>query len=93
MDAHAGRTEWTDPAEVTELLLALAAGGLDAWSGRMVRAGIDTVARESLRARAAAGDCARATAPSRWCPGAPTTPSAERAVSAPGESRRLHRFA
>ena len=27
MDAHAGRTEWTDPAEVTELVLALVSGG------------------------------------------------------------------
>ena len=53
MDAHVGRTEWTDPAEVTELVLALVSGDLDAWSGRFVRAGLDTVA--SLRARAAAG--------------------------------------
>ena len=44
MDAHAGRTEWTDPAEVTDLVLALVSGELDAWSGRFVRAGIDTVA-------------------------------------------------
>ena len=53
MDAHAGRTEWTDPAEVTDLVLALASGELDAWSGRFVRAGVDTVA--SLRRRAEAG--------------------------------------
>jgi hypothetical protein len=53
MDAHAGRTEWTDPAQVTELVLALVSGELDAWSGRFVRAGIDTV--PSLRARADAG--------------------------------------
>ena len=51
MDAHAGRTEWTDPAQVTDLVLALVSGELDAWSGRFVRAGIDTV--PSLRARAA----------------------------------------
>ena len=51
MDAHAGRTEWTDPAEVIDLVLALVSGELDAWSGRFVRAGIDTV--PSLRARAA----------------------------------------
>ena len=31
-------------------MLALASGGLDAWSGRFVRAGVDTV--ESLRERA-----------------------------------------
>lgn len=44
MPMHAGRTEWTDPADVVELLLALADGRLDAWAGRMVRAGTDTVA-------------------------------------------------
>lgn len=44
MPRHDDRTEWTDPAEVTELFLALADGRLDAWSGRMVRAGEDTVA-------------------------------------------------
>lgn len=53
MDAHRDRTEWTSPAEVTELLLAIARGELDAWSGRMVRAGTDTI--ESLVARAAQG--------------------------------------
>ena len=52
MDAHAGRTEWTEPAEVTELALALVSGRLDAWSGRFVRAGIDTV---GLARAAAAG--------------------------------------
>lgn len=53
MEAHRDRTEWTSPAEVTDLLLAIARGELDAWSGRMVRAGTDTVA--SLNARAQAG--------------------------------------
>jgi NAD(P)-dependent dehydrogenase (short-subunit alcohol dehydrogenase family) len=53
MDAHVGRTAWTDPADVAELVLALVSGELDAWSGRFVRAGLDTV--ESLRQRAAAG--------------------------------------
>ena len=53
MKAHQGRTEWTSPEEVTDLLLGLASGALDAWSGRLVRAGIDTVA--SLRARAELG--------------------------------------
>jgi hypothetical protein len=38
---------------VVDLVLALASGDLDAWSGRMVRAGADTP--ESLRQRAAAG--------------------------------------
>ncbi|NYF99505.1 SDR family oxidoreductase [Janibacter cremeus] len=43
MPRHDDRTEWTDPAEVVELFLALTDGRLDAWSGRMVRAGDDTV--------------------------------------------------
>ena len=53
MEAHRDRTEWTSPGEVTELLLAMARGDLDAWSGRMVRAGTDTV--ETLVARAGEG--------------------------------------
>lgn len=53
MASHADRTEWTDPAQVAELLLALAAGDLDDYSGRMVRVGVDTV--PDLQARAASG--------------------------------------
>ena len=53
MDAHTHRVEWTDPADVTDLVLGLVSGELDAWSGRFVRAGADTVA--SLRVRADAG--------------------------------------
>ncbi|MEP7160952.1 MAG: SDR family oxidoreductase [Dermatophilaceae bacterium] len=53
MRSHDGRTEWTDPADVCELALALASGRLDAWSGRFVRAGVDTV--EALEALAARG--------------------------------------
>lgn len=45
MPVHADRTEWTAPAEVVGLLLAIARGGLDAWSGRVLRAGVDTVGR------------------------------------------------
>ncbi len=53
MDAHVGRTAWTPPEEVTALVLALASGELDAFSGRFVRAGVDTP--ESLRAMVARG--------------------------------------
>ena len=53
MDAHAGRTEWTPVEAVTTLVLALASGELDAFSGRFVRAGVDTP--ESLRAMAERG--------------------------------------
>ncbi len=58
MRSHDDRTEWTDPADVCELALALAGGELDAWSGRMVRAGADqphhlrTVAGHGLSADA-----------------------------------------
>ncbi|GIG39566.1 SDR family NAD(P)-dependent oxidoreductase [Cellulomonas phragmiteti] len=50
MPVHAGRTRWTPPQEVAELVLAFASGELDALSGRFVRAGADTVA--SLREHA-----------------------------------------
>lgn len=53
MDAHRDRTEWTEPAVVAELLLAIARGELDDWNGRLVRAGVDTPG--SLTARAARG--------------------------------------
>ena len=58
MRAHDGRTDWTDPADVAELVLAIASGELDAWAGRMVRAGSDSLAellrlgRERLEERA-----------------------------------------
>ncbi len=53
MAIHASRTEWTPPAALVDLLVAVAAGDLDAWSGRFLRAGADTVT--TLRARAADG--------------------------------------
>ncbi|WP_035932727.1 SDR family oxidoreductase [Knoellia aerolata] len=59
MVMHRGRTEWTSPGEVTELLLAIAAGDLDAWSGRLVRAGLDTPSSLSARASAGLGELDR----------------------------------
>ena len=53
MGQHADRTEWTDPADVVAMVLALAGGELDAWSGRFLRVGVDTPA--SLRAAAERG--------------------------------------
>lgn len=44
---HADRTEWNDVAEVVELAVMIARGGIDELSGRYVRAGTDTPA--SLR--------------------------------------------
>jgi len=48
MPMHRGRTDWTPPERVVELIAAVAAGELDQWSGRFFRAGTDDVA--SLRA-------------------------------------------
>lgn len=45
--------DWTSPAQVTDLALALASGTLDAFTGRYVRAGADT--EESLLVEAADG--------------------------------------
>lgn len=41
MELHRGRTEWTDPQDVKDLLLAVAHGELDGFNGRFVRAGTD----------------------------------------------------
>lgn len=43
-----GFTDWTPPEKVVELIAAIAAGELDQWSGRFVRAGKDEL--EVLRA-------------------------------------------
>lgn len=53
MQMHQDRTEWTDPADLTALALALADGELDGFSGRMVRAGADDL--EVLRVRSSQG--------------------------------------
>jgi len=52
MAVHADRTEWTDVADVVELVVACARGDLDAWSGRFLRAGADDV--DTLRETAPA---------------------------------------
>lgn len=41
MPMHTGRTEWTRPEDVVDLVVVIAAGQLDAWSGRFIRAGVD----------------------------------------------------
>ncbi|TKJ19925.1 SDR family oxidoreductase [Blastococcus sp. CCUG 61487] len=41
MSMHAGRTDWTPPEAVVDLVAAIAAGELDQWSGRMLRVGAD----------------------------------------------------
>jgi NAD(P)-dependent dehydrogenase (short-subunit alcohol dehydrogenase family) len=71
MESHRDRTEWTEPAVVAELLLAIADGELDAWSGRLVRAGVDTP--ESLRRKAGEGlsEGDRTLTLQRWGPDDP----------------------
>jgi NAD(P)-dependent dehydrogenase (short-subunit alcohol dehydrogenase family) len=41
MPMHVGRTDWTRPEDVVALAVAIAAGELDHWSGRFLRAGAD----------------------------------------------------
>jgi hypothetical protein len=43
-----GYEDWTPPERVVELIAAIAAGELDAWSGRLIRAGSDDL--DTLRA-------------------------------------------
>jgi hypothetical protein len=38
-----GFEDWTPPERVVEIVTAIAAGELDAWSGRFLRAGRDDV--------------------------------------------------
>ena len=92
MEMWPGFTDWTPPERVVELVAAIAAGELDAWSGRFFRAGkddLDVAARHRpARARPASSGC---------CPTGPTTRSAEPgAESAHGREQRgrtghLHR--
>ncbi len=74
MPVQAGRTAWTAPGDVVDLVVAMARGELDAWSGRMVRAGTDTAA--ALRARAEAGlpERARILGLLPWGPDDPLSP-------------------
>lgn len=53
MRMHEGRSDWTSPEDVAALLLAIAEGELDGFSGRMVRAGSDDLG--VLRRRSAEG--------------------------------------
>lgn len=66
MAAHRDRTEWTEPGQVVELALALASGRLDAWSGRMVRAGADTPGDLAMRAAVGIPEQARTIALIPW---------------------------
>ncbi|TFV86102.1 SDR family oxidoreductase [Blastococcus sp. CT_GayMR16] len=54
MDMWRDFTGWTEPARVVEVVCAIAAGELDAWSGRFLHAGKDDL--ETLRSRTPADD-------------------------------------
>jgi hypothetical protein len=41
MQLHVDRTDWTPVDALVELVVAVASGRLDAWSGRFLRAGAD----------------------------------------------------
>ena len=57
MDMWRGFTDWTPPERVVELVAGIAAGELDAWAGRFVRAGKDDL--DALRALTPADDVRR----------------------------------
>jgi NAD(P)-dependent dehydrogenase (short-subunit alcohol dehydrogenase family) len=71
MAMHEGRTEWTDPQDLVALVLAIAGGDLDAWSGRFVRAGADDPARLAQRAEQGLHDDARRLRLRPWGPDDP----------------------
>lgn len=54
MPMHEGRTDWTRPEDVVDLVVAVAAGELDQWSGRFFRAGVDSL--DTLRTTSPSGD-------------------------------------
>ena len=56
MDMHVGRTEWTPVERTVEMIVAIAAGELDAWSGTFVRVTHDTPASLRAAASGAPGD-------------------------------------
>jgi NAD(P)-dependent dehydrogenase (short-subunit alcohol dehydrogenase family) len=57
MSVHRDRTDWTEPEDVVALVAAIAAGELDAWSGRFLRAGGDDL--DALRGLTPDGDARR----------------------------------
>jgi len=56
MDMHVGRTEWTPVERTVEMIVAIATGELDAWSGTFVRVTHDTPASLRAAASGAPGD-------------------------------------
>ncbi|MBE7698985.1 SDR family NAD(P)-dependent oxidoreductase [Oerskovia sp. Sa1BUA8] len=56
MDMHVGRTEWTPVERTVEMVVAIARGELDAWSGTFVRVTHDSPASLRAAASGATGD-------------------------------------
>lgn len=56
MPLHANRTEWADPQWLVDLLLGVAGGRLDPWSGCFLRVGVDTVESLTTAAESVAED-------------------------------------
>jgi 3-oxoacyl-[acyl-carrier protein] reductase len=65
MPVHDGRTDWSDPQWLVDLVLAIARGDLDAWSGCFLRAGVDTVDALRKAAQELADDSGAVPAPAR----------------------------
>jgi len=66
MTMHAGRTDWTPVEDLVALVVAVARGELDAWSGCFLRAGIDTPTSLRAAAESITGDAnAQVPDPSR----------------------------
>ena len=53
MNMHDGRTDWTDPAEISGIIAAISQGELDGLAGTHIRAGRESL--DDLRARSARG--------------------------------------
>jgi 3-oxoacyl-[acyl-carrier protein] reductase len=82
MAIHTGRVEWTPVDAIVDLVVAVASGRLDAWSGGFLRAGVDTP--ESLSG--AEGDglppTARRLRIMPYGPGDPLVPGTDRTSTA-----------
>lgn len=63
---HEGRTDWTDPADVTAIVCAIADGELDGLAGTQVRAGQDSLDELRQRSAASVSDNARRLRLTGW---------------------------
>lgn len=66
MAMHEGRTDWTDPGAVVEIVKAFADGELDGISGTYVRAGTDSIDELKARSQRGIGESARRLRITPW---------------------------